>query len=151
MMQPYKSVQKLTSTSMLGYPINQAQEQEHAALNHAFQLVRKGKHLGLQTRLWVEEARRHTEQLLHWGAEDDAWHNWKAKVLSVPQAYLNEMENLVRRFAPLNPPLKTEHIRPFLEAISLDRQITVESMEHVLALINQQAPKAFRTPPTLSI
>jgi len=148
MMQPYKSVQKLTTTSTLGYPLNQTQEQEHLALNAAFELVRKAKHLGLQTRLWVEEARRHTEQLLHWGSEDQAWHYWKSKVLSVPQAYLKEMDTLVKGFDALNPPLKTEHIRSFLEAITMDRQITIESVAYVVALVNEQPPQIATIPPS---
>src|SRR5581483_11812905 len=121
MMQPLKSIQKLIPAASLGYPLSESQTQEHLALSKAFDLVRKAKHLGLQTRLWVEEARRHTEQLLHWGSEDHAWHYWKSKVLSVPQAYLHEMDMLTRGFDPLNPPLKTEHIRSFLEAVALDR------------------------------
>ncbi len=151
MMQPFKSVQKLIPTSTLGYPLSQTQEQEHLALNAAFELVRKAKHLGLQTRLWVEEARRHTEQLLHWGSEEEAWRYWKSKVLSVPQAYLKEMDVLTKGFAPLNPPLKTEHIRPFMEAISMDRQITVESVAGVVALVNEQPPKITTIPPSLAI
>jgi hypothetical protein len=151
MMHPFKSVQKLTPTSTLGYPLTETQEHEHLALNEAFDLVRKAKHLGLQTRLWVEEARRHTEQLLHWGSEEQAWRFWKEKVLSVPNAYLSEMDALIKKFEPLNPPLKTEHIRPFQEAIGMDRQITVEAISYVVALMNEQPPQISTTPPSLSI
>jgi hypothetical protein len=138
MMQPFKSVPKISLAGGLGYPLNQSLEQEHVALNTAFELVRKAKHLGLQTRLWVEEARRHTEQLLHWGSEEQAWRYWKSKVLSVPQAYLAEMDTLVKGFDALNPPLKTEHIRSFLEAVAMDRQITVEAVSYVVALVKEQ-------------
>jgi hypothetical protein len=151
MMQPFKSVQKMPSSATVGYPLSQSQEQEHIALNAAFELVRKAKHLGLQTRMWVEDARRHTEQLLHWGSEEQAWLDWKDKVLSVPHAYLNEVDRLIKIFDTLNPPLKTEHIRPFLEAIAWDRQITVEAIEYVVALVSDQQPKSITIPPSLAI
>lgn len=141
-----KNQETIGTRADLGYRISQTKEEQQKALYEAFDLVRKARRRGLETRVWANKTNLETLALLNRLTANEVggqekrnasilqkkmWELacWENQILNALRVYMNEISDFINQLKFLNPPLTVEHLRPFQEAMLADRRITVEAME----------------------
>ncbi len=135
---------KSNSHTELGYNISDSAERQKKALYRAFELVRKAKQTGAEMRSWILQTEVECRKLVinlkkkRGQVEDKIWNLGclENRIAADLRTYMNSMAEIVSELKPLNPPLKTDQLRPFAEAILADRRLTVDSMSALMESAN---------------
>lgn len=121
----------------VGYQLDQTVDHEQKALEIAFELVREARQLGRDIRIWTSQMNSTGQlilkqirigSLLSRQAQIPEINLLEKKVMEGLRSYMNGLANLTNALKPLNPPLRSEQISSFKEAIVADRNLSVESM-----------------------
>lgn len=122
----------------IGYHIANSHVAEKRALAEAFELVKKARESGAKMRVWIHETQLETQYLLARvrkdGALTAAMKSWEvacleSKIVNGLRNYMNDTSEMMNNLRPLNPPLRTDQLKPFMEAMTSDRTITIQKMD----------------------
>lgn len=143
-----------------GYDLHQSDQVAKDALTTAFELVKKSRRSGAETRLWAAELFSKIRKLL-WVSQQKAILKqrqdpdqinkkigeitcWETDIFQILRSYMTTSSEILTRLKALNPPLDSSQIKPFLEAVEMDRKGTMVALEplakkmHELALIKAE-------------
>jgi hypothetical protein len=121
-----------------GYHFSQTQEEEKKALHKAFELVRNTRLAGAEMRLWVHKTCMQTKILLRQISENKLLtkeqklaelRHWENTILSCLSSYMNDTSDFLNQLKFLNPPLRSEQLKPFYQAMESDRQVTINALD----------------------
>ncbi|MCG3205314.1 MAG: hypothetical protein KCHDKBKB_02033 [Elusimicrobia bacterium] len=152
----------------LGYALNQSKDQEKKALELAFDLISQSKRKGLNMRDWAGQTNLSSQKLLEKIQEKSQislpvqlWEisNLEKKILVGLRDYMSDISDKLIRIKSLNPPLKSDQIKLFLEALVAERDLTVTALapltqtvaslnEIKLSLSNNALPTSFGYSPS---
>ncbi len=130
----------------IGYQITNSHVEEKRALAHAFELVRRAREMGAHTREWANRAMWESRTLMGRLRKDTgttvAAKLWEiacleSKIITGLRSYMNETSELMNGLKPLNPPLRSDQLKPFMEAMVSDRNVTVQSMDMLTKIIGE--------------
>ncbi len=135
----------------LGYRISQTEDVAKVAFGFASDLVRKAISMGAELRVWGSDTKDKTHQLLKLGdkfSEENLDHKkveaaiaevlrWEDEISRSIRTYFIQISDLLNKLKKLNPPLKTEQLDPYLEAILADRRATMAALESLSGVIHK--------------
>jgi hypothetical protein len=136
-----------------GYDLANSDQAAKDALQTAFMLVKKSRRTGAETRMWAAELLSKVRKLL-WSY--NAWTHqqevldqeklsrkigeiscWETDIHQVLRSYMTITSEILTQVKALNPPLATHQLRPFLDAIDMDRKGTMASLEPLAHKTNE--------------
>lgn len=126
-----------------GYGIAETDNAAKTALGLASDLVSEASALGSHLRSWGIEARERTRQLLKLGDQMSRGmetplnvQEFIVEILKCEQnisgsirQYFLKISDLLHHLKMLNPPLTSQQLDPYMEAILADRRVTMVSLE----------------------
>jgi hypothetical protein len=140
-----------------GYLISQTDEVIKHALEKAQRIANKACLLGAETREWSEKAHLETRkriQLLRdhkWTESSQELRNgfshkkiwemnkWEAEIQFLIKNFMNESTELTNQLKTMNPPLKTEHLRPLINMAEQDRNHSVLILSQLTKSLDELA------------
>ncbi len=66
-------------------------------------------------------------------------HEWETTLKKSIQDYMYNSTEMLSKMRLLNPPLSTENLKPFIDAIEKDRLVTIGALRPLMELIDQLA------------
>lgn len=132
----------------IGYQISDSHAAEKMALSDAFELVRRARETGAQTREWANrtlwESRTLIKRLNKDVGRTVASKLWEiacleSKIILGLRNYMNETSEFMNKLKPLNPPLRSDQIKPFMEAIVSDRNVTLQAIDMLTKIVTQMS------------
>ncbi len=139
---------------VVGYRIADSEAMIKEALHRAFHLVTRARHFGAETRQWAQQTMHQTENLVHRAKQlrrltlrandfDQTLQEFielnglENKILQMLRHYIGEITNINALLKLLNPPLSSQQLKPFLEAVTSDRRTTIASLEPLTMAVEQ--------------
>ena len=127
----------------LGYRLDQSMKEEKKALHFAFGLVKDAKMLGKELRDWARQMsftgevvlRKIQSQEINNNEKLNEINNLESLVMMGLRSYMTQISDITNSLKSLNPPLKTDQIRPFSLVIIADRNLTVKAMEPLTRVV----------------
>jgi hypothetical protein len=137
----------------IGYGISDSADAVKTALGLAADLVSEGAALGMNLRSWGIDAREKTHRILKMGermseGSDVPLHvqeliaevlRWEQEISGSIRHYFMQISDLLNHLRMLNPPLNTEQLDPFVEAILTDRRATMAALEPLSSTVQKIA------------
>jgi hypothetical protein len=122
-----------------GYEIRSSESAASEALERVLGYLRRLRRTGAETRGWTQNTRDHLEEKLRALAALGKKAGgeailadllaWEAHILQVIRHYMQEVSETINRIKTLNPPLTTDQLKPFLQAVESDRSETITALE----------------------
>jgi hypothetical protein len=142
----------------LGYRIDKSDEAVRKALTRAIDLLKRMRWLGAEIRVWAAHIETDIKQKLESIKYPDAGKNEKFQtekkvielselesyILHTVRRYMSESNDLMNQLKTLNPPLTSEHIKPFLNPMLKDREATLSALNLLTRSIDELASLKFR-------
>jgi len=146
-----------TPSTKLGYFLHNPTDANRVAYAMATDLVKDSLILGITLRAWVEEAKSKTDYLLKLSEhlaprkensgglqnkDQQALSDivfWENEIAQVVRSYFLKISDLMNRVKVLNPPLTSQQLDPYIEAILADRRKTLSTLEPLSAVIEKIA------------
>lgn len=133
----------------LGYKFSQSDHAMENALLKALDYLRAARWNGAETREWAKITQEDLRKKM--GLVKD--HNsdasliqrlreineWETSLKKSIQDYMYNSTERLSKMRLLNPPLSTENLRPFLDAIEKDRLLTISTLRPLVEMIDQLA------------
>ena len=141
----------------LGYRISQTGEAAKIAFGLATDLVKEAFETGTHLRTWCIETKEKTHQLLklsnHLISQEPDKKitaeeiqeaildvvRWENEISGSIRNYFMKISNQLNRLKSLNPPLKSEELDPYVEAILSERRATMAALEPLGEVIEKIA------------
>jgi len=143
MNQPLLS-KEMESKTQIGYILAEADQEESRALATAFDLVRRLRRVGAETRVWAirtnDQARRVLARFRQIPSNATGMQPlmerqfleiviWRDALLKATNGFIDKTEESLDGMKRLNPPLTTARLKPFREASQTERHITMNALD----------------------
>ena len=132
-----------------GYQIGDTDAAVKEALNRVLEYLRSLRRAGAETRGWTQSTVGQLEEKLvalrriSKGESPEAMLSdllaWEGHILQVIRHYMQEVSDTMNRIKTLNPPLTTNQLRPFLQAVEDDRTATIQALTPITQAIEKIA------------
>jgi hypothetical protein len=119
------------------------------ALLNALDYLRKARWAGAETRDWARliqlETKNNIDGIKQRGSKNTLEQNlqsvslWENQIRSTIQTYMQDSTEMLLKIRLLNPPLTSENIKPFIDAIEKDRLATIAKINPLTACLDQLA------------
>lgn len=133
----------------LGYEIGKTDSATTEALTRLLEYMRRLRRTGAETRGWT----RHTlenldEKLLALDHLESHQSReviladlvaWETHILQIIRHYMQEASDTINRVKTLNPPLTTNQLRPFIQAVEDDRTDTIAALDPLTKALERLA------------
>lgn len=123
--------------TQIGYRIVDEKAEINKALHAAFELVKKMRRQGSAVRFWAGQTNREINTLLTAGSPTFDINHWETNIMTNLRSYMQISSDLLNHLKSLNPPLTMQHLRPFKEAMDLDRRVTIDALDPLTKTLNQ--------------
>lgn len=136
-----------------GYQISKTDEAVKKALVRALDLLKKMRWSGAETRIWTAQMEIDTKQKvekLKYSSPNESGikgvekkvreiTEWERNILYTIRRYMSESTEMINQLKTLNPPLSSEHLKPFVKAMERDRENTISALNPVASNIDELA------------
>lgn len=133
----------------LGYKFSQSDHAMEKALLKALDCLRTARWSGAETREWAKNKHDDLKQKMGLVKQHNAdtslihklreIHEWETELKKSIQDYMYNSTEMLSKMRLLNPPLSTENIRPFIDAMEKDRLMTISALRPLVEMIDQLA------------
>ncbi len=125
--------------TQFGYAISQTEEREQEALFLAYDLVRKAREIGAEMRMWAQkiQAERKFSDTRVLESTKIELSSLESKILLALKDYMYATSELLNSLKPLNPPLRAEQLKPFVDAMLIERDTTVSAMDPLTRTVGE--------------
>jgi len=161
-----------TIRASVGYQFSQTDSEAKKALAIAFEVVKRARRAGAETRHWTLDASHKTRTLFQQSRNlvsvqpPDTRYPltlekrlneltlWENNILQALRSYITEMGQHMNNLKLLNPPLSSHQLSPFIEALASDRRITLAALEpltkNIEALVSLKNALRYKGSPAAS-
>lgn len=125
----------------LGYEIGKSDSATTEALTRLLEYMRRLRRTGAETRGWTRQALENLDEkllMLDHQAAGESSHAiltdlvaWESHILQIIRHYMQEASDTIHRIKMLNPPLTTNQLKPFIQAVETDRSETIAALDPV--------------------
>ena len=123
----------------LGYEIGKTDTATTEALTRLLEYMRRLRRTGAETRGWTRHTLENIDEKLLALDHLDKHHTgeailadlvaWETHILQIIRHYMQEASDTINRIKTLNPPLTTNQLRPFIQAVETDRTDTIAALD----------------------
>lgn len=145
----------LLGNDQIGYSIQHSDQAMKKALGKALDILRKLRWSSAQTRNWITQiqidTRQKMEKMKYPGIGQKLKGRaaiekqireiteWETDILHNIRQYMNDSSDLISQMKTLNPPLTSENLKPFIDAMQRDRLATMSILNPITDSIEQMA------------
>lgn len=133
----------------MGYQFSQSDHAVEKALLKALDYLRTARWSGAEVRDWAKNTHENLRQKIGLVKQHNSEvslvhklreiHEWETTLKKSIQDYMYNSTEMLSKMRLLNPPLSTENLKPFIDAIEKDRLVTISALRPLMELIDQLA------------
>lgn len=130
-------------SSLLGYQIAHFRESSGRAVQEAYQWIVAAHAEGAKLRIWCHKNLNKTISLADKGNIEEI-NSHCEKALGKFNNYMEEINNTFVQLQKLNPPLTTNQLEPFMNALKIDKEKTILAMDTLSPYLDQLTKRKSR-------